>query len=253
MKIIVCGKGGCGKSTVTILLSRVLTDSGYNVLLIDADESNLGLHNLMGAEAPVILLDDLGGKKGLKEKTTSAFPGLPGGLSSGKMSLDEISDRCISDASGVRLLKIGKIHSAGEGCACPMGRLSKMVFSGLELGSNDVVVVDTAAGVEHFGRGLDQSCDLVLGVVDPSNESFLLAEKISVMAEEAGLEYYLILNKVDTKTKEIMEKNVDMTKVLGSVDYQESVFLSGLEGRSLDAGVSGTEKIVDVVIDYKKS
>ena len=253
MKIIVCGKGGSGKSTVSVLLSRALNKNGFNVLLIDADESNLGLHYLMGAEQPVVLLDDLGGKKGLKQKTASTFPGMPGGFTSDKLGINDISARCITDANGVKLLKIGKIHSAGEGCACPMGRLSKMVFSGLELQKNDVAVVDTAAGVEHFGRGLDEACDLVLAVIDPSYESFLLAEKISGMAEAAGLEYYLILNKIDTKTEAIMANHVDMTKVIGRIDYHEAVFLSGLEGKRLDENLPGAEKVVDIVHDFKKT
>ena len=48
MKIMICGKGGCGKSTLTILLARALTGTGRKVLVVDADESNLCLHRLPG-------------------------------------------------------------------------------------------------------------------------------------------------------------------------------------------------------------
>ncbi len=253
MKIIVCGKGGSGKSTLAVLLSKSLVKSGYNVLLIDADESNMGLHRLVGAEAPVVLLDDLGGKKGLKEKMASVFPGVPGGLSGGKLTPSQISDACVSEAGGIRLLKIGKIHSPGEGCACPMGRLSKMVFSGLSLGPDDVAIVDTTAGVEHFGRGLDAECDLVLSVVDPSYESFLLAEKVALMASEAGLMNYLILNKTAPEMEETISKHVDMTKVIGRVDYQEAVFSAGLEGRELDGDFTNDETIAGIVQEFKKN
>ena len=49
MKIAVCGKGGCGKSTVTSLLARAclkkaLARRGKEILVIDSDESNYGLH-----------------------------------------------------------------------------------------------------------------------------------------------------------------------------------------------------------------
>ena len=40
MKITVCGKGGCGKSTVTSLLSKALARRGKETLVIDSDESN---------------------------------------------------------------------------------------------------------------------------------------------------------------------------------------------------------------------
>lgn len=249
MKIIVCGKGGSGKSTVSTMLARAFNETGANVLVIDADDSNLGLHRLMGAKSPVVLMDSLGGKKGFKQKTQSTFPGAPGGLFSDRMTLDEIPVECLSEADGIKLFATGKIHSAGEGCACPMGRLSKMILSRLVIKENDVVIIDTAAGVEHFGRGLDTSCDLVLGVVDPTYESFLLAEKISSMTAEAGLSFAVVLNKVDETAAAVMENNVDMGKVIGSINNDQSVFLSGLEGKPLNQNVND---MLDIVSKIKK-
>ncbi|MFO7930342.1 MAG: ParA family protein [Desulfosalsimonas sp.] len=40
MKILVCGKGGSGKSTLSVMLARAFADMGRRVLLVDADESN---------------------------------------------------------------------------------------------------------------------------------------------------------------------------------------------------------------------
>ena len=229
------------------MLARAFNESGANVLVIDADDSNLGLHRLMGAESPVVLMDSLGGEKGFKQKTQSAFPGAPGGLFSDQMTLDEIPRECLSEVDGIKLFATGKIHTAGEGCACPMGRLSKMILSRLVIKENDVVIIDTAAGVEHFGRGLDTSCDLVLGVIDPTYESFLLAEKISTMTAEAGLSFAVVLNKVDDKTATVMEKNVDMGKVLGRIDNDSSVFMSGLEGKPLNQDVNGMQEIISKI------
>jgi MinD-like ATPase involved in chromosome partitioning or flagellar assembly len=42
-KISVCGKGGSGKSTVVVLLTRGIRERGYQVLVVDSDESNPGL------------------------------------------------------------------------------------------------------------------------------------------------------------------------------------------------------------------
>nr|MBL0717439.1 P-loop NTPase [Desulfobacterales bacterium] len=39
MKIIICGKGGSGKSTISALIAKGLQDRNFNVVLIDADES----------------------------------------------------------------------------------------------------------------------------------------------------------------------------------------------------------------------
>ena len=50
MKIAICGKVGCGKSTMTSLLAKCLAGRGNEVLVIDSDESNYGLHRQLGME-----------------------------------------------------------------------------------------------------------------------------------------------------------------------------------------------------------
>ncbi|WP_366932735.1 P-loop NTPase [Methanomethylovorans sp.] len=37
MKILICGKGGCGKSTLTALLAQSMARKGCNVLVVDND------------------------------------------------------------------------------------------------------------------------------------------------------------------------------------------------------------------------
>ena len=64
MKIILCGKGGCGKSTVATLLARAYQKEGKNVLVIDSDESNYGLHRQLGFDLPEDFTHYFGGKKG---------------------------------------------------------------------------------------------------------------------------------------------------------------------------------------------
>ncbi len=68
MKILIGGKGGSGKSTLSILLAKALKSAGHPVLLVDADESNLSLHRLLGAPAPENLMKEMGGRKGVREK-----------------------------------------------------------------------------------------------------------------------------------------------------------------------------------------
>ena len=54
MKITVCGKGGCGKSTITSLLAKEYARMGKKVLVVDVDESNYGLHRQLGRSCPGI-------------------------------------------------------------------------------------------------------------------------------------------------------------------------------------------------------
>ena len=64
MKVLLCGKGGCGKSTVASLLAGTYAAGGKNVLVVDCDESNYGLHRQLGLELPEDLTHYFGGKKG---------------------------------------------------------------------------------------------------------------------------------------------------------------------------------------------
>ena len=64
MRILACGKGGSGKSTVTALMAQVLRDKGYKVHVLDGDASNLGLYWMLGFERnPDALIDFYGGKE----------------------------------------------------------------------------------------------------------------------------------------------------------------------------------------------
>lgn len=63
MKVSICGKGGCGKSTLTSLLAKALARREKEVLVIDSDESNYGLHRQLGVELPGDFTEYFGGKE----------------------------------------------------------------------------------------------------------------------------------------------------------------------------------------------
>ena len=234
MKIIVSGKGGSGKSTLSALIAKALSRKGYHVLLIDADESNLGLHKMMGiSDPPVILMDNLGGKKGFKAKINNHMSPGGGDLFGNEVSIDTLPDECIRTVSGVKLLAIGKIHESGEGCACPMGMLSRLILSKFVIGEKDILLIDTSAGIEHFGRGIDEKCDLLLAVVDPTYESFMLAKKMADISDTAGMDIGFILNKVDSRVEGKMIGQVDKNRVIARIPNSDDIFLSSLEGREL--------------------
>ncbi len=237
MKIIICGKGGSGKSTVTALIAGALQECGFKVLVIDADESNQALHRMMGINRPVPVMESLGGKKGFKEKASATFPPAHDFFPfKDNVKLDEIPEECVAGKNGIRLVVIGKIHHPGEGCACPMGSLSKMILSKLYIEKNEVIVIDTAAGIEHFGRGIDSVCDMVIDVVDPTFESFELGKKVTAMAEKSGLQIFYILNKMDENISEYIKKKFDRNKVVATIYNNRSIFTANLKGKKLTDG-----------------
>ncbi|MCK4703775.1 P-loop NTPase, partial [Candidatus Bathyarchaeota archaeon] len=56
MKIMVCGKGGTGKSSLTVLVARALSKD-HKVYVIDSDESNTLLPNILDAEPPKAIVE----------------------------------------------------------------------------------------------------------------------------------------------------------------------------------------------------
>ena len=149
MKIAVCGKGGSGKSTVVALLSQEAKKRGIKTLVVDSDESNSGLYRMLGFESPPVpLMEMVGGKKSLKQKL-----GQPNIFAETEITTASIPEQYIIQRDGLGLVAIGKILQSLEGCACPMGVLSREFLKKLKLRINELAIVDMEAGVEHFGRG----------------------------------------------------------------------------------------------------
>ena len=129
MKIVICGKGGSGKSTLTTLVAKALDKSGKTVLVVDADESNLCLHRLLGVHLPDILMDAMGGRKGVQAQLNAGLAGGPQSvLPKDPMTLADIPRECLAESGGIKLLVVGKIRSFGEGCACMIGNISRTVL-----------------------------------------------------------------------------------------------------------------------------
>ena len=187
MKIIVSGKGGSGKSTISVLLARALKNAGHPVLLIDADESNLTLHRLLGAPAPENLMKEMGGRKGVREKLPRSKAALADDqLFAKELAVSDLPDSSLTEIDRIKLLVMGKIEQFGEGCACLIGSLSRTLLSKLHEDADTFVIIDAEAGVEHFGRRVDTACDLIIGVVDPTHESFSMAERMAQLSTAAG-------------------------------------------------------------------
>lgn len=249
MKILICGKGGSGKSTIASLLAKNLQTKGYRVLIVDSDESNYGLSVQLGLNDPKELMEQLGGKKAVVDKmwaTRSAYEKEK--IFKEIWSIDQIPRECISNKNNLYLLQIGKVKHFGEGCACPMGGLSRDFLSNLHLEPKDVAIIDTEAGIEHLGRGVERSVDIVLAVLDPSYESIRLSEKIATLVKESGKRVYFILNKMDKATAKKISAKIDKTLVAGVIPFSETIQEKGLSGEEIDATTIDMTEVTNFVL-----
>lgn len=250
-KMLICGRGGSGKSTLVSMLAHILGEQGQ-ILVVDADESNLGLGKMLDIQPPAkTLMDSLGGKKTVMEKIMAAMRSNFSEeikMFSGDISLDELPTESVSWDERIGLLQIGKIEHSHEGCACPMGALAREFLNKLKESSNQWVIVDTEAGVEHFGRGVFEGADAVLMVVDPSHEAVILAEKAAKLAGEAGKPFSVVLNKVDDKTEFRLKEMLGALKIdiAGILPYSPEVSEANLVGKPLTTG-SLRQKLDEII------
>lgn len=197
LRVVVTGKGGVGKTTLTALVGRQLARSGQRVLLVDADEQ-MNLGRTLGlppaacrAVVPLSRQDDY------IAETVGARPGESGAmLRLNPDTSDAVARFGIDGPDGVRLLVMGGLRAAGGGCLCPEHSLLSAVVAGVGREHADVVLMDTHAGVEHFGRALARGFDRALVVTDPSANGVAVALETARLARDLGIpRIMLVVNR----------------------------------------------------------
>ncbi len=238
-RIIVCGKGGSGKSSMVCLMATIFSSKGYRVLVLDGDASNPGgLARLMFGmdKGPKPLMEFFGGREKVLCPVDDPAPltrideALP--ITENNMDVAEIPAEYFIEKEGILLFQVGKTERFGEGCDGPMSKITRdFIVKG-----NQITLIDVEAGIEHFGRGVEKNVDIILVVTDPTCESFLIAEKVTNLSREMGLghkQVWAILNKVQSKEMQsMMLKELKNKKVnsLGTVFYDSEIINAGLMG-----------------------
>ncbi|WP_367883586.1 ATP-binding protein [Thermococcus peptonophilus] len=185
---------------------------------------------MLGLPKVKTLAEHLGGKK--RAKILMAAEG-KGELDEElfNWTLDDIPDEILAKKGNLAVLTIGKIEEAEEGCACPYGFLArKLLEGGIKLQENEVIIVDTEAGIEHFGRGgVDKHVDVVVDVAEPSLESIELSKKIAGLSESLGLKHILVLNKALPGVEEKLPVKPDVI-----IPFDQSFIVDSLNGKEVE-------------------
>jgi CO dehydrogenase maturation factor len=197
-RLVVVGKGGVGKSTVTALLARLSARRGLGVVAVDADEQqNLAATLGIGLEDAAAIVAVAADADYVEEKT-GARPGEGAGamLRLNPDTADIVDRRAVEGPDGVRLLVMGGVREAGGGCLCPETALIQAAVAGMHLHPEDVVLMDTHAGVEHFGRSLARGFDAAVVVVDPTFNAVQVGRESAVLADGLGIgTVHLVVNR----------------------------------------------------------
>jgi CO dehydrogenase maturation factor len=244
MKIAISGKGGVGKTLLAAYLSRIFADDGYAVLAIDADPdanlaATLGFPNPEG----IVPIADM---KDLVEERTGTGGGKPTPYFKLNPKVDDIPEKYAVKYNGLRLMRMGRVKQGGSGCYCGENTLVRSLLAHLLLARNEVIILDTAAGIEHLSRGTARAVDKLIIVVEPGRRSIETAREITKLAQDIGITNLAIVgNKVRSDVeKEYITAHLPGYEFLGFIPFDQAIVDADLSNRSvLEASPNVTGEI----------
>ena len=252
MKVAVTGKGGVGKTTFSSILARLYAEEGKSVLAADVDpDANLGLalgftEEELDQITPISKMTDLA-----KERTGASGMGKFLKLNP---RVDDIPETFARTRNGVKLLVMGTVDVAGGGCVCPEHVILKRLISHLMLNSDDVVIMDMEAGLEHLGRGTAENMEQFVVVIEPGARSIQTYKNVKRLASQLGIKQVrVVANKVRNKEDEdFISSRIPAEDLLGFIHYNTEIMDADRQGCSpYDYSKSAVEEIrkIKAIID----
>jgi CO dehydrogenase maturation factor len=249
-RVVITGKGGVGKTTLTSCLAAQLAAGGTTVLAVDEDPQMnlphaLGLTPVQADEiVPLNLNNDY-----IAEKT-GIRPGASGWGAMFKLNpdVDDVVDRFgMRVAPKLNLLVMGTVKQAGGGCLCAENVLLDSTIRHLCLRKDEAILLDTQAGMEHFGRSLAKGFQHCLVVSDDSFNALSVAEQSARLARELGIgRVSLVVNRGKLGTPEKMAR-FDKDRPVSLAHAFDDVFYLPYEERleTLEPAVTRVLELAD--------
>lgn len=238
--IALAGKGGVGKTTISALLIKYLTERKLTpILAVDAD-ANANLNELLD-----LRIDTTIGQ--IRKELKGDMPP--------NMTRDQYMEmkvhQSLVEAAGFDLMAMGQPD--GPGCYCAANQHLAMTMDHLA-GNYRYIVVDNEAGMEHLSRMNLRDIDYLIVVSDPSARGIMTAKRIAELTTPLAINIKkkcLIVNRVpEPASPELLAKineTVDSTDLPlgGLLPASNELVNQELAGRSylqLDAGVPVIQK-----------
>ncbi len=250
MKLAITGKGGTGKTTLSVLLARSFAEDGRKVILVDADPATNLATTLGIANAEKIT--PISEMRELIEERMEVDYDRPAAMYKLNPKVDDIPEKYWVEKDGIKLLVMGTIQEGGSGCACPQNSFLKALLMNLFLGRDEVIILDMEAGIEHIGRGTAAAVDAFIVMLEASRQSMETGRKIARLAEQIGIRKVLAVgSKIrNDRQQKFIQDNVDFVTLAGSLPYSEELLFSTMEGTGQ---IKPTPGMVDEVEKLRKT
>ena len=193
------GKGGVGKTSVVAGLAHIFANNGFDVLTLDVDSFPNLAQSLGLPRDKAYSITPLSKNEELVEERTGIKPGEGWGLFfSLTPKVDDLVEKYgVRVNERIRLVVVGSIDTGKEGCMCPAVALAKAFLRHVLLNKNELVIVDSEAGLEVFGRGLAEKFDMLVCVSEPTYKSMIISKKMFSLADDLDVaNKLLVINKV---------------------------------------------------------
>jgi len=202
LAIAVSGKGGVGKTFVSGMLVKKLSEHG-SVLAIDADpDSNL----------PQALGVTVTKNVGESREAIINAPARSKVTNSKQEHLELALHEAIEEFPQFDILVMGR--SEGEGCYCAVNHVIRQVIDTRARGY-DFTVIDCHAGLEHLSRRTTRDVDIMLVVTDPTKNAIQTAKRIVEISRELNIEFGAILIIANRVTEENRARVDELAKENG--------------------------------------
>jgi len=174
--IAATGKGGVGKTSISALIVRLLSEAypDKRILAIDADPA-VGLATALGAEV-ISTVDDIR-KSFITAVEDSGTKAAVEMLGEAKYRMTD----ALVEIDNISFLAIGRPE--GAGCYCKVNAYLKEVI-GMLAGNFDFVVIDGEAGIEQVNRRVMEKVTHLLLVSDASRKGLEVIKTIHSVASE---------------------------------------------------------------------